>query len=368
MTSQPCRWGILGAATIARKNWQAIHDAGNATLVAVASRDPARSAAFVADCQAQVPFAVPPAALESYEALLSRPDIDAVYLPLPTGIRKHWVMRAVRSGKHVLVEKPSGCNAAEVREIITSCADHRVQFMDGVMFMHGARLRRLRAVLDDKRRVGSIRHIASQFSFAGDEAFLRDDIRTHGMLEPLGCLGDLGWYCIRFTLWSLGFVLPLEVTGRVCSEYKQAAGLPGVPLEFSGNLHFAEGVSATFYCSFTARDAQWSIISGTEGLVQVPDFVLPFSGPTSRFSVIQSRFAINGCRFEMHEGREEAIVDEPSNNAPESQEALMFRTFSEQVRVGRIDPSWSDIALKTQLVLDACLESARRNSTPVRVG
>ena len=121
MTSQPCRWGLLGAATIARKNWQAIHDAGNATLVAVASRDPARSAAFVADCQAQVPFAVPPAALESYEALLSRPDIDAVYLPLPTGIRKHWVLRAVRSGKHVLVEKPTGCNAANASPLVPRC-------------------------------------------------------------------------------------------------------------------------------------------------------------------------------------------------------------------------------------------------------
>ena len=39
MNTNHCRWGILGAAFIARKNWQAIRDAGNAALIAVASRD-----------------------------------------------------------------------------------------------------------------------------------------------------------------------------------------------------------------------------------------------------------------------------------------------------------------------------------------
>ena len=44
-----CRWGILGTANIARKNWQAIRDSGNAVLIAVASRDAARSAGFTRD-------------------------------------------------------------------------------------------------------------------------------------------------------------------------------------------------------------------------------------------------------------------------------------------------------------------------------
>ena len=36
MPAPVCRWGILGAANIARKNWKAIRLAGNATLTAVA--------------------------------------------------------------------------------------------------------------------------------------------------------------------------------------------------------------------------------------------------------------------------------------------------------------------------------------------
>ena len=43
MSDKKCRWGILGSAGIAQKNWQSIHHAENAELVAVASRDVAKS-------------------------------------------------------------------------------------------------------------------------------------------------------------------------------------------------------------------------------------------------------------------------------------------------------------------------------------
>ncbi len=365
MTTPTCRWGILGAAFIARKNWQAIRDAGNATLVAVASRDVARAAAFIAECQASAPYETVPEAMGSYEALLARPDIDAVYIPLPTGLRKEWVIRAAQAGKHVLVEKPVGCTAAEVEEIIAACAQHGVQFMDGVMFMHGRRLRRMREALDQK--VGQIRHIATQFSFMGDDEFQRSNIRAHGALEPLGCLGDLGWYCLRFTLWAMKYATPVHVTGRIHAETQQVPDAPPVPLEFSGALAFEDGASASFYCSFTAANAQWAMISGDQALLHVADFVLPFSGDQTQFSLNCSAFVIDACRADMHAGRYVETLDEPSNNAPGSQESGLFQTFSELVLSGKIDPQWSQITLQTQRVLDACLLSAAQGSKTVPI-
>src|SRR5687768_1634166 len=55
------RWGILGTAHIARKNWKAIRHTGNGTVVAVASRDLEKSRRFIDECQAEAPMdATPP--------------------------------------------------------------------------------------------------------------------------------------------------------------------------------------------------------------------------------------------------------------------------------------------------------------------
>ncbi len=363
MTTPTCRWGILGAAFIARKNWQAIRDAGNASLVAVASRDLARAQAFIAECQSSAPHPVVPEAMESYEALLARGDIDAVYLPLPTGVRKEWVLRAAQAGKHVLIEKPAGRSAAEVSEIIAACEQHRVQFMDGVMFLHGRRLNSLRDVLDQE--IGAIRHIASQFSVMSDEDFQRTNIRAHGTLEPLGCLGDLGWYCLRFSLWAMQEATPVRVTGRIHDETAPQPGSPSVPVAFSGSLEFAGGTCASFYCSFTAAVAQWAIVSGDKALVQVSDFVLPFAGARTSFRVTSSEFVLDRCRTDVPEGLRVEEIDEPGSNAPGSQESAMFQEFSRLVLTGERDPRWPQISLLTQRVLDACLQSAREGSRAV---
>ena len=50
------RFGIIGPARIARKNWRASFYSGNCEITAVASRDLERSRKFIAECQAQIPF------------------------------------------------------------------------------------------------------------------------------------------------------------------------------------------------------------------------------------------------------------------------------------------------------------------------
>jgi predicted dehydrogenase len=340
-------------------------DAGNASLIAVASRDVKRAQAFIDECQAQVPHPVKPQALGSYEELLAREDIDAVYIPLPTALRKEWVLRAAQAGKHVLVEKPVGCDAADVQEMLTACEKHGVQFMDGVMFMHGRRLQLLRDVVD--RDVGPVRHIATQFSFLGDAAFQKENIRAHGALEPLGCLGDLGWYCIRFTLWAMNEAAPVRVTGRIHSQTAPSDGSAPVPLAFSGTLEFEGGVNASFHCSFDAAHAQWAIVSGEKGLVRLDDFVLPFAGNETRYTLTRAEFAVNGCRADMRSGTQNALVGEPPNNAPGSQESALFADFSALVLSGQIDPSWGQISLLTQRVLDACLRSATADGVAVQL-
>jgi predicted dehydrogenase len=365
MAARLCRFGILGTSNIARKNWDAIRNAGNATLIAVGSRQRERAEQFIRECQASAPFGEPPRPT-TYDELIVNPDIDAMYIPLPTGVRKEWVLRAAAARKHVICEKPCGVNSAELEEILAACRANRVQFMDGVMFMHSARLAAMRKTLDDGQSVGEVRRIMSQFSFLGSDEFLKGNIRTHHELEPLGCLGDLGWYNIRLSLWAMNYELPQQASGRVLTATGHA-GAASVPIEFAGELLFDTGKSAGFYCSFNAENQQWAVISGTKGALHLADFVLPFYGSEARYAVSQPCFSVRGCQFNM-EGREQRYsIHEYSNNAPDSQETNLFRHFANLVLSGKPDTTWGEIALKTQRVVDACLRSSQQEGKLVTV-
>lgn len=359
MADRKCRWGILGAATIARKNWDALRRAGNAELIAVASRSAERARQFINECQSVAPQSRCPEAVEGYEALLAREDIDAVYIPLPTGIRAEWVIKAAEAGKHVVCEKPCGANAGQVRDMVAACDANGVQFMDGVMFMHSRRLEALRQVLDDGVSIGDVKRITAQFSFCAPDEFKTGNIRTHAALEPLGCLGDLGWYTIRFALWTMGYRPPREVSGRLLATLQRPDSPDAVPMEFSGELFFDGGVSASYYVSFLTEHQQWANVSGTRGYLHVRDFVLPFYGPEVAFEVSNSVFTIDGCDFNMEDHTRRVAVPEYSNNASNAQEVNLFRRFSEIVLSGQRDSHWPQIALLTQQVMDACLQSAR---------
>jgi len=335
----PLRWGILSTARIIRRNWCGMRDSGAATLVALASRDLAKARAFIDEMQATAPWPLAPEAHGSYESLLARPDIDAVYIPLPTGIRKEWVLRAARAGKHVLCEKPCAVSAADLREMIACCEANQVLFMDGVMFMHDPRFAQLREILDDGESIGPVKRISSVFTFRGDDDFSATDIRGRVALEPAGCLGDLGWYCLRGALWAMNWELPAQVSGRILATSTDAEGHSAIT-EFSGELDFASGATATFYCSFHLPNQKWLNISGTKGSLRVADFVAPDAG--------------NDTDWEIDFKREARLGETGLTN-----DARMFATFAEAAGDVAAHAWWAEISFKTQLVQDICEASSR---------
>jgi predicted dehydrogenase len=346
----PLRIGVLGAAGILRKkNWQAIQCSGNAVITALATRDQAHAQEVIVERQAAVPFPETPKAHASYEALLADDGIEAVYLPLPTAVRKEWIIRAANAGKHIISEKPAAVNAADLRDIFAACRTNRVQFMDGVMFDHNPRLKRVLEMLDDPVRIGPVRRITSVFSFLGSGDFQEKNIRVSGSLEPAGCLGDLGWYCLRASLWAMRWQRPVSATGRLL-----AAMPDGTPIDFSGELRFADGASAGFHCSFRAYSQQWVNISGVNGTVRVPDFVNPSSDCPVAWEVNYE--PVYKRDLDIHLG---------TATTSESQESLMFRAFAQQVRSGAVNEEWFKAVWENQLAMDACLASARADGRPV---
>ncbi len=362
------RWGIMSTASISRKSWKAIYHSGNGVVVAVASRDLARCGQFIAECQAEAPFAAAPRAMGNYADLLKADDVDAVYIPLPTGLRKEWVIRAAEAGKHVMCEKPCAVTLADLREMTAACRKNGVQFMDGVMFMHSERLELMRKMLDDGETVGKLRRINTAFNFNAPGEFLSGNIRVHGDLEPDGCLGDQGWYCIRFTLWAMNWELPRRVSGRILTEHQRPDGGKPVPAEFTGELFFDGGVSATFYCSFVTELEQRAVVSGTRGYLQVGDFVVPNAGGEIAFETGTAGLVFKGCDTIVEAKTRKWVIPEASHGQPSAQETKLFRNFAAQVLSGKLSDFWPEISLKTQQVMEACMQSARAGGRMVELG
>jgi len=355
------RIGFLSTAGIGRKNWKAILNSGNCVVSAVASRDAQKSREFIRECQAKNAFDRAPAALGSYDELLASPDIDAVYVPLPTALRKEFVIRAAAAGKHVLCEKPCGASAGGLEEMLAACRKHSVQFMDGVMFMHSPRLARVREFLDDGQSVGQIHRLACAFSFYSGDEFFHNNIRTNGALEPAGSHGDLGWYCIRFALWTLRWQLPESVAGKILSQSENLPGRPSAPTEFAATLFYPGGVTVEFYASFLAAKQQWVHVAGQKGWLRLPDFVHPFNSYEPQFEVNDKMVTVAG------DVKCPPGVDAAEFGHAAAQDARMWRAFANQIFSGSLNDEWPMWALQTQKVMDACLESAKQNRTIKRL-
>ncbi len=356
MTTSLCRWGILSSANIARKNWKAIRLSGNGVVAGVSSRSTERAQRFIDECQAEVPFPNSIQAFGSHRELLASDQIDAVYVPLPTGLRKEWVIRAAEANKHVLIEKPVAVTADDAQEMLNACNRAGVQLMDGVMFDHS---QRIQAVSDHvaSGQLGTLRRVQTHFSFSGDAEFQADNIRTDVRLEPHGCLGDLGWYCIRFILWVNGFRDPVRVSGRTVTRLSRPGGDDWVPGQFAGELVFEDGATAGFFCSFLSANQQTATVSGDSAYLSVDDFVLPLYDSQTGWQVHRHELEIDNCRWNFRRRTDSHRCDEYHSGEANAPEVQMVRTFAEKVLATAPDASLAERAVQTQRVLDACRRS-----------
>lgn len=178
------RIGVLGCASIAmRRCIPAIVSSPNTSLTAVASRDPEKAKRFAQrfGCDAT-----------TYDELLGRDDVDAVYVPLPASLHLEWGLEVLRAGKHLLLEKPAVVAAQEARQLVAEAAARGLVLRENFTFLHHSQHRAVRELMDGGR-LGAVRTFSGAFCFPLTAA---DDIRYAANLGG-GALLDTGVYPIR---------------------------------------------------------------------------------------------------------------------------------------------------------------------------
>jgi len=257
------RWGVLGYARIARTELiPAIQRSGNSEFFALASRD----AAKLAEARAKFPGVA--RTFRAYEELLRDPEVDAVYVPLPNALHREWTIKAAEHGKHVLCEKPLALNAAAGREMVAACAAHGVTLMEAFMYRYTDRTRQVLAVLRSGV-LGEIKHVGSTFRFLlTNPASIKLKPELGG-----GALYDVGCYPVNF----LGLVVDEIARGanhgttQPDSVAVACVRESGVDVNFSALVKYPSGLIASIDCGFNAHKRVFAQITGTAGVLEIPD-------------------------------------------------------------------------------------------------
>jgi predicted dehydrogenase len=256
MTS-PVRYGILGAANIARQFTNGVRGSSLATVVAVASRGAEKAASFAAELGI-------PRHHASYEALLADEEIEAVYIPLPNDLHAEWAIKCAAAGKHILCEKPLAVGAAEARSMFAAARAAGVHLAEAYPYMSQPQTLRTRAILAEGV-LGPIQLITSAFGFGlvhpdgtpkGDPANIRLDPARAG-----GGLLDAGTYAMSMARIAAG-----ERPTRVL-----ATGLDtktGVDQTIVAILEFPSGAIAQVSSTMSASFHRHAIIVGAEGVLE----------------------------------------------------------------------------------------------------
>ena len=239
------RWGLLSTARINRRLIPAIRAAEGAELVAVASRDRARAEAYARQWGI-------PRAWGDYEALLTDPQVDVVYISLPNSLHAEWTIRAAQQGKHVLCEKPLALSVEQVDRIIDAAESAGVVIAEAVMYLYHPLLQKAQRLVK-AGAIGQATLARAAFTFFLDRLH---DVRWKPDLGG-GSLWDVGSYPVSFIRWMVGE--PEEVFGW------QTLSAGGVDTAFAGILRYDNGILAHFDSGFRQQFYLQAQVTGTEG-------------------------------------------------------------------------------------------------------
>jgi predicted dehydrogenase len=250
MSSDKVRWGILGTGTVAKLFAGALDGLEDAELAAVGSRTQAGAEAFgeqfpVSRCHG------------SYEALVSDPDVDVVYVATPHSLHCEHTVLALRSDKPVLCEKPFAINACQAEEMIRCARQREIFLMEAMWNRFFPLMARLRELLN-AGAIGEPRILTADFGFRADfepESILFD--RKYGG----GSLLDVGVYGV--SLSSMLFGPPVTIKGSA------HIGSTGVDEASALILEFPAGELAVLHSALRVETPQEAIVTGSKGRIRL---------------------------------------------------------------------------------------------------
>jgi len=244
------KWGFLGASWVASTALvPAVSAASNATLFAVASRDPERSQKLN-----------PTKVHATYEDLIADPDVDAVYISLANHLHLEWAVKALNSGKHVLCEKPLATSHAEAKLMADAAVANDKLLVEAVWTRWHPRFERM-VELVRRGDIGQVTNIDSAFTFT---TTFTENYRLVPEMGG-GSLLDVGPY--QAHVWSA--LAPKDAELKIESVLANL-GPTGIDLTTQVSATLNDSVAVSALTSFEQDEKQSLVVSGEIASLEFP--------------------------------------------------------------------------------------------------
>ena len=205
--------------------------------------------------------------------------------------------------------------------------------MDGTHFVHHPRTPAIRKATGEQ--VGWPWSLATAFQFPLPD---KGNIRFNPDLEPMGAIGDAGWYNMRAAVEYL----PGDLDVSSVAAYPRRDSETGAVISASGVIRFGDGSTTTWNCGFDSGAVIMDLrLTGADGVISMDNFLANEPDGSAAYTYRKGGFGANAVA--------DVVVTESVKPGP----ALMFEDFAAMAGDGALIEASMSASEQTQRLLDA---------------
>ena len=258
-------WGIVGLGNMANVFATSIKELDNCKLKFISSLNSSKLKSFGDRYNIENTNR-----FNSYEELLEKDEVDAVYISTLNNTHAELIIKAVEYKKNILCEKPMTINKAELEKTTKKLNTSNIIFLEAIAYRSHPLTKNVVDILLDEKN-GKIETIETNFGF--DTKKINPNSRLYNKELGGGSILDVGCYPISF----LNLVNNInkkdnkisisEVSGNICKT--------GVDDYSCAKLELSNKVKAKIEVGIRKNLNNQVIIKTTQGIIKIPEPWLP---------------------------------------------------------------------------------------------
>ncbi len=251
------KWAVLGTGVIADEMAVALKKIGR-NIYAVGNRTYSKAVDFAKKYGIEKVY-------DDYNDMFTDSDVDVIYITTPHNTHIEFMKKAIRNGKHILVEKSITLNSRELNEAMELAALHNVVIGEAMTIYHMPVYKKLKEILASGR-LGKVNLITMNFGsykeYNMNNRFFNRNLAGGAML-------DIGVYALSFIRYFM-----TEKPDKLLSQLKKAP--TGVDEQAGLLLMNNDGQMATVMLSLHSKQPKRGMVSCEKGYIEIMEYPRAF--------------------------------------------------------------------------------------------